>query len=385
MKKKKMAILSLALLGTTMLGGSTIVSAQTTDIKTDILDSLEKVSIYANQNYDQNNPQSIILNDDYALFYDNENYNFSPRASYLFFGSYSLPNLENSQNTSVNGPNSSQNQNNTRYYAKYNTPNNSNTNNLNSNMSNSQNLTQNLALNQTISKNNYASNQNLNNSINTEMQQNTTATPPQNNIVSKTQTRQSNTKSLATNENNQSITQNQNLINNINTLKNSLNNNQNIDTKSLRAYSYSLRNIANKLEMNERDLYKNVSRMVMLKNNDTAETLTEAGNLEINLSLETKNLLLNYANRVVENLNNLYGNNTNNETNLSENRNTSTQNVNNNQTLNSNSNNNLNSNLTVNNNNNTATNDSIASNSQAMATSAKELNEKKLTPQIIES
>ncbi|MBR1925332.1 MAG: hypothetical protein IJ837_00575 [Clostridia bacterium] len=381
MKKKKIAILSLALLGGAMLGGSTLVSAQTNDIKTDILNSLDKVSVYANQTYDQSSPQSILLNDDYALFYDNGNYNFEPRESYMFLRTYSSSNLENNQNSSNLRYNSSQNQNNNEYYVLNSTNKNSNQNTTNKTTSTSQNSMQNSSLNQTNRQNNYASNQNLdapakiNSVLNQQTQTNTQTTPPENNIVQKTETNKAKTNALDSNQNFLDAGVNQNLINNISSLKNMLKaNNENVDARTLRAYSYSLRNIANKLDMCQRDLYKSVSRMMILNSNNTENTLTESANLEIKLALDTKNLLLNYANNVVENLNNLYENNSNNQTNIA-NESTTTQNTNS-QTLNTNSGNNLNTSIK---NNSSATN----SNSQS-SSSANDLNKNKTTPQIVE-
>ena len=393
MKKKKIAILSLALLGGAMFGGSTLVSAQTNDIKTDILDSLDKVSVYANQTYDKSSPQSIMLNDDYALFYDNGNYNFEPIESYMFFRTYSLPNLENTQNASNLRYNSSQNQNNDRYYVLNSTNKNLNENMANQNSSNTQNSMQNSSSNQTNEQNNYASNQNLNTLAKTNSTKNQSVnettmstTPPTNSIVQKTETNAPKTNALDNGQNFLDAGVNQNLINNISSLKNMLaTDNENVDTRTLRAYSYSLRNIVKKLDKNQRDLYKSVSRMMILNSDDTQKTLTEPANLEINLALDTKNLLLNYANNIVENLNNLYGNNLNSQTN-STNEKTTTQNTSNRQTLNINSNNNLNTNSMLNNDDSTTNNSSATNtNSQTVATSARDLNEKKATPQIVES
>lgn len=369
---KKIAVLSLSFACAVAFGGSTLVS-ESNNMQNDLNSTLDKLESYATMTYDWENPQNMLLNGDYSLFYNNGEYGIRNR-DYMFYGPYfdqtQVQNTKsNSQQASNYGMNYTQNMNNNNQ--KSSSTNDSTTTNENNNSknvytpsidsSNTQNSSQNGILSTQSQKNSNnsmsnnqnntttTSSQNSNNISSTSLSKNTLNLNNQtnnknmvtNNIQSSSMSNnKTNSTSNSTNYNTSLTTSNStsvsrsltdyssslqstgsSLQNNINTLRTTLNSNttnlEQSQNRALSAYAYTLKNITKKLEMGNSDLLSNVNKISILNNTQNVEsTAKDACNLDIKATLASRMVLLECANEAVTQINSiLEGNSTENNTN----------------------------------------------------------------------
>lgn len=347
--KKKTAILSLAFASALIFGGSTLPSSQQTEAISQLDSTLSRLESYTNMSYDFENPQNMLLGDDYFLFYENGNYNLSNTRSYLFYNGYMLP----SQNSRNLNNNYSQNENLSKSYTLRNTPQNkidananqtdqNYKNNSQSNTNTSMNMTQNYSQNNTNQSkasinptqtnyetvnSNYSYTKNTNSSNISAQNSNLSSTTAQNTTLGNTNlTNQSNqnsylkeiNKTTSLNENSTQTNDyqnyetdfggiNQTLRQNIQSLRQNIqNSNQNVNMRTLRAYSYTLNNITNKIEMEQSELMNSLNKIAIIGSNQDYNEVNDAIKLNLKATLKSRLVLMECANEAIANLNSLY-------------------------------------------------------------------------------
>ena len=352
--KKKTAILSLAFASALVFGGSTLPSSQQTEVVSQLDNTLSRLESYANMSYDFENPQNMLLGDDYFLFYENGNYNLSTTRSYLFYNDsmFQAQNRQNSNNnyaqngnlnktyTLRNTPQSNMTTNQNKVEQNYKNDTQTNTNSL---MNTTQNYSQNstnqnkTSINPTPSNNetmssNYSYTNNLNNNkqnstlssttrqiINSENSTDLTSKNNQNSYLQEINKTASLTDNSAQNSDYSNYQTdfsgiNQTLSQNIQNLRQNMqNNNQNVNMKTLRAYSYTLNNITNKIEVEQKDLMNSLNKIAIIGSNQDYNEINSAIKLNLKATLKSRLVLMECANEAIVNLNSLYAgqNNTN--------------------------------------------------------------------------
>lgn len=394
--KKKIAILSLTFACAAAFGGSSLAS-NTTDLQSQINNSLNKLETYANMSYDWTTPQNMILNDDYSLFYSNGNYSLQNMREYMMYGGFT-PNLYNqtpNTNTGYNGANYNGISNNLRNVNYSSTTNQNTTYTPTKNLNTNQNTSSNMGRVSNTTNNN-ASNLSSNRMTNSGVNYNQTTNRSTTNNMTTQSTNKTGT-NLTSNSNmksqnlnntstNPTRTQNSNSSNNNSNLttleirddSNFTNNMQGLTTdvastrsltdyssslstagtslmanitqakanlsnaqfngldqskmRSLRAYAYTLNNIARKVEFGQQDLLSNITRMSILQSASNETGAVDACNLDVKATLASRVALLECANEAITQINRILSNQT------STTQNTTANNTNSNQTLINNSN-----------------------------------------------
>ncbi len=381
--KKKVAVLSLTFACALAFGASSI-PTQSRNIQSDLNYTLDRLENFANVNYDLENPQNMLLNDDYSLFYNNGNYGVNYRDSNMF-GSYFTPNNTNYPNASGfrqdnSSMNSSQNYSlkSTTPFVGFNKSNNLTTQSLESSNQNyagqnSQINNPNYAQNKNLSfqtqqnSNNYtnSTNTSLNNSqtnqsgyvptYSTNNISNVNRTNYNSNVASNTANTYKNNQTMKLTNTNTTTTNNQNntktsvlsnsntnnslnslpstktvnintyqtslqstgttLKNDIQTLKNTLNgfnptNLQQASNRALQAYTFTLKNITNKLEYGNNALLSGLNKLSVLKSGTDVESKAiDACNLDIKSTLASRMVLLECADEAVVAINSILSEN----------------------------------------------------------------------------
>ena len=296
--KKKKTILSLALVGTLALGGgSTLVTTQQTNMENELLSALNRIENYANMTYDFNNPANMFLNDDYFLFFNNGNYEFSRNDTNFTSTPQSPANTNNNEEMDYN---SSQNKNNDQYYVLRNTTPQTNTKINDSSTPNSQNTNnQTYDQSRTLTNENSTINDNVRNATN-------------NNFENQNSNNQVINSGFDYNTYSPSIqTINQSLTQNIQNLKQSINKSNKKSNQTIRFYTNSLNNLASKLESNQQELVSNMNRQYIMNTNQNFQELQNITAANLKATLKSRIIILECANETIIGLNNMLNSNEN--------------------------------------------------------------------------